>query len=125
MITSIYTIALAVLYIVLSARVIFTRRGERIAYGDNGSPRVQARIRAFGNLAEYAPMGLLLMFFAEMQGLWPIWLHICGLTFTIGRYLHGLGMAFRPKVFLFRTTGMLLTFVGLLIGIALNAVPLF
>ena len=124
MITAIYAIALTVLYFVLSARVIFTRRGERIAYGDNDSPRVQARIRAFGNLTEYAPIGLILLLLAEMQDITAIWLHVFGAVFTIGRVMHGLGMAFQPKAFHWRQNGMLLTLLALGLGIVLNLVAL-
>jgi len=105
--------------------VIATRRGEQITYGDNDSKRVHARIRAHANWAEYVPIALLLMFLAEYQGISVLWLHVYGIILTVGRVLHGVGMAFVPRLFQLRVYGMLLTLIALPIGMILNLTALF
>ena len=49
LVTPLYTIPLVALFLVLSWRVIVERRGQRFAYGDNDSLKVQAKIRAQAN----------------------------------------------------------------------------
>ena len=125
MVTAIYAIVLTGFFLVLSWRVIATRRGEQITYGDNDSKRVHARIRAHANWAEYVPIALLLMFLAEYQGISVLWLHVYGIILTVGRVLHGVGMAFVPRLFQLRVYGMLLTLIALPIGMILNLTALF
>jgi len=124
-VTAIYAIVLTGFFLVLSWRVIATRRGEQITYGDNDSKRVHARIRAHANWAEYVPIALLLMFLAEYQGISVLWLHVYGIILTVGRVLHGVGMAFVPRLFQLRVYGMLLTLIALPIGMILNLTALF
>ena len=68
-VTPIYAGLLALLFILLSMRVIGTRRAARVALGDGGIPALLRRQRVHGNFAEYAPLALLLMALAELQGL--------------------------------------------------------
>ncbi len=124
-VTPIYAILLTGIFLVLSSRVIISRRTEKIAYGDNDSPRVHARIRAHANWAEYVPITLLLLMMAELQGVSAVLLHLTGLTLLIARALHGYGMSFNPKWFRGRVWGMLLTFVAMGLGLALNIIGLF
>lgn len=122
--TPIYTIPLVALFLVLSWRVIAERRSSRIAYGDNDSPRVHAKIRAQANWVEYTPISLLLILMAEVQGVSPALLHLAGVTLIVGRFMHGYGMSFAPKQLMFRTVGMLLTLIAVLIGLILNVIVL-
>jgi uncharacterized protein len=49
---------------------------------------MRRRIRAQGNLAEYAPFFLILLGYAEHGGL-PLWaVHLFGITFLAGRVMH-------------------------------------
>ena len=119
-VTPIYAVLLTLLYFVLAARVIMERRGNRFAYGNNDSKRIEAKIRAHANWAEYVPIALLLMLMAELQGIPAVWLHITGLILTVGRFAHGFGMSYRPKDFRFRQYGMLLTVTAIPLAIILN-----
>jgi uncharacterized protein len=67
-VTGLYAVMLAVLFFVLSARVILYRRANKIGLGDGNDPVLQQRIRAQGNFSEYAPFGIVLMLVAEAQG---------------------------------------------------------
>lgn len=124
-VTPIYAIPLTALFLVLSWRVIAERRGNRFAYGNNESPRIEAKIRAQGNWTEYVPIALLLLLMAELQGVGAFWLHINGLILLVGRLLHGYGMSFRPKQFVFRQSGMLLTLIAIPLSLLLNFLALF
>ena len=122
-ITGFYAAPLAVLFIVLSARVITYRRGNAISLGDGGDQVMLARMRAQGNFAEYAPFGLLLMLIAEAQGGDPFWLHVCGLLLLTGRVLHGINFSFGIRNMGLRVGGMVLTLTALGIA-AVLCVPL-
>jgi uncharacterized protein len=122
-ITGPYAAALTVLFLVLSARVIAYRRGKRISLGNANDPVLEARVRAQGNFAEYAPLGLILMAIAELQGTGPIWVHLCGVTLLAGRVLHGVNFSFGLRNLALRTAGIILTLFALGLG-ALLCLPL-
>lgn len=111
-ITPNYAAALTLLFIVLSARVIGYRKSRRVSLGDGGDPGLLARMRAQGNCAEYAPLGLLLMLIAELQGAPALGLHLAGISLLIGRMAHAAALS-GPMNFPMRTAGMALTFVSL------------
>ncbi len=123
-VTPIYAVLLTALFLVLSYRVIAERRGNRFAYGNNDSPRIEAKIRAQANWAEYVPISLLLMLLAELQGVSAAWLHATGLILLVGRVLHGYGMSFRPRVFWMRQVGLLLTVIAIPLAMVLNLLAL-
>jgi uncharacterized protein len=122
-VTGLYAVMLAVLFLVLSLRVVVYRRGNKISLGDGNDPILQLRIRAQGNFSEYAPFGLVLMLIAEAQGTPDIWLHICGSLLVIGRVMHGANFTFGLRQMPLRVGGMVLTFLSLGLG-ALMALPL-
>ncbi len=117
-VTALYASLLALLFVVLSRNVIVLRRRRQVAVGDDGDPGLLRRIRAQANFAEYAPLALILMALAEIQGLSPILLHALGLALLAGRILHAVGLSQTAEDFRFRVTGMALTF-GVLGGAAL------
>lgn len=92
-IASIYAALLAVLLVVLGLRVVRVRLGQRIPLGTGGSDDMEQRIRVHGNLAEWAPIFLVLLLLAEL-GRAPAWLlHLCGASFVIARVLHAIGLS--------------------------------
>jgi uncharacterized membrane protein YecN with MAPEG domain len=115
-ITGVYAAALTALYLLLSARVILVRRSQRINLGDGGNPDMLRRMRAHGNFAEYAPLGLILLLIAEQQGTAALWLHVTGGMLLAGRVAHGVNFTFGLKSMALRTGGMLLTFSALILG---------
>ncbi|SDU27440.1 MAPEG family protein [Stappia sp. ES.058] len=115
-ITPIYAGVLALVFLVLSARVARRRIGARIALGTGGDPRLLRLTRAQGNCAEYAPIGLLLVLLIELQG-GPEWLiHGLGLALVVGRTLHAVAVSREPEPLPLRVAGMVLTFSVLAIG---------
>lgn len=117
MIVALYASLLAILFVGLSINVIRNRLKLKVALGDGGKERMNQAMRAHGNLAEYAPIFLILLGLAEYQGL-PDWaVHLLGAVFLVGRLSHGYGVAFKERYTLtsvenlaFRSNGMVLTF---------------
>ena len=118
-VTGIYAFGLTVLYLLLAARVIIYRRGNKVSLGTGNDPVLEARIRAHGNFAEYAPLGLILMLIAEMQGTSSIWLHLVGVLLLVGRLMHGINFSFAIRKMQLRVGGMILTIFALAIGAVL------
>ncbi len=108
-VTSFYAALIALVFLVLSARVIRYRRSNKIGLGDDGDKSLLKRMRAQANCAEYAPIALMLLALVEAQGAPLIAVHILGLLLLAGRVLHGWGFSVSPPVMGARVGGMVLT----------------
>jgi hypothetical protein len=108
----------------LSVNVIKGRRKFSAGLGDSDNIDMMRRIRAQANLAEYAPIFLILLGYAEHAGL-PLWtVHLFGLIFLAGRIMHAYSLLKAEKYEknklltnpLWRICGMVCTFntIGLL-----------
>lgn len=116
-VTPLYAGLLALLFVVLSLRVIVRRRDGKISLGDGGDAEMQRRIRGHGNFAEYVPLALLLIALIEIGGVTSIWvLHALGMTLFIARLLHGYALSFSTHFFLGRFLGTILTFLVLIVA---------
>lgn len=128
-VTTLSASVLFVLLVVLSARVIGTRRHGKVSLGDGGDERLLRRIRGQANLSEYAPAGLILMFLAESQGAWTWLVLATAIVFVTGRLLHGIAFGFSDNWTFGRFFGMLLTFTGIMVfaltNLAMFAIWLF
>ena len=114
-VASLYAAALAILFLVLSKRVIDLRRRDGPSLGD-GDAELMARVRAHGNFAEYAPFGLLLLAMVELNGAPGLAVHVLGALLLAGRLLHAWSLPHGRKALWARIAGMALTL--LMIGIA-------
>lgn len=113
-VTALYASLLACLFVALPARVIFMRRGARIALGDGGNAELQRSMRVHANFAEYAPFALLLLALAESLQT-PAWaLHPIGLSLLVGRCAHACGVSRPREDFRFRVGRMGLTLAATL-----------
>lgn len=114
--TSIYAGLSGLLLVWLAFQAIKERRASKIKLGDNGIFALQTAIRAHGNFAEYMPITIILLFLFEYNGA-PAWMiHVIGVTFLIGRWIHSQGLLkddLRKRV-----QGMGFTF-SVLIGLAI------
>ena len=114
-IVAVYAAALALMFFVLSARVMRLRRAKRIAIGSGSDARLERAIRVHANFSEYVPLTLLLLAFVEMQGR-PAWfIHLLALALIAGRVIHACGVSQEKEVIPMRTIGMVATF-GVLIA---------
>ena len=114
-VTTTTAIILGLWLVVLSLRVIGARRSENTSNGDGGNETLSRRIRAQGNLSEYAPLGLILLLLAEMQGANIGSTAVPASIFVVGRLLHGYAFSFTSSWGFGRVGGMLMTFGGLIL----------
>ncbi|MEL6961159.1 MAG: MAPEG family protein [Pseudomonadota bacterium] len=119
-VTPIYAALTAILFVLLSLRVIVARRQSSVPLGDGGDQILLRRLRAHGNFAEYAPMVIVLMALAELQDSADVMLHAIGLLLLAGRFVHALGVSQEPEDYRLRVTGMGLTFAALIMGALAN-----
>jgi uncharacterized protein len=117
-ITALYAALLALLFLVLSFRTLGYRRSQKVEIGDGGDKELLRRVRVHGNFAEYVPMGLLLIGFAESLGLWAAAVHALGLMLLAGRLSHAYGLSQTPHVLPLRVAGMVATFAAILAAAA-------
>jgi len=119
-VTPAYAAILAILFLVLSFRVIGARREARVSIGDGGQSGLLRRQRVHANFAEYAPFCLLLIAMAEIQGAPALLVHALGAGLLAGRMLHAYGLAQQPETFTLRVAGMVLTTITLAIAALTN-----
>lgn len=112
-ITAFYASLLAFLFLLLSVRVIAQRREARVEIGHGESAELLRRARVHANFAEYVPLALLLLAFAESLKAPTIFLHALGLALVAGRYIHAYALSQTPHNLKLRTLGMMLTFVAI------------
>ena len=112
-VAAVYIAVNILILIYLAVRVVAGRRKSQVSIGDGGSESLGTAIRVHGNATEYIPatlVGLLALAFLSA----PIWaIHALGVSFTLGRLLHAIGMARGPIVF--RQLGMVLTWAAMVI----------
>lgn len=115
-ITAFYASLLAFLFLLLSARVMFQRREAAVEIGAGESPELFRRSRVHANFAEYVPLALLLLAFAESLKAPSAALHLLAVGLVAGRLLHAYGLSQTPHILKWRALGMVLTLA--VIGLA-------
>ena len=110
-ITPIYAGLVALLFLTLSFRVVAGRRRHKVSIGDADNKDMIKRMRVQANCAEYAPIAIILLAMAEIQGM-PGWLvHLFGAMLFLGRLMHAHGLGSTPQVVKSRVWGMYLTII--------------
>ena len=125
LITAFYASLLAIFYIFLSLMVIKGRQENKLSLGDGGDKHMMQAVRVHGNFIEYVPFALLLMMFAEINGVHQMLLHVCGWWLIIARGLHAHGLKYHYGVSWQRLWGTLSTFLIYLVLIVANLQRLF
>ena len=116
MVTAFYASLLAILLFILSIRVIGLRGNPAFAFiaqGKGDDELLQRAIRAQGNLTEYAPTMLILLFFLETSDVADAKLHALAGAFLLGRVMHGICMGFMRSNMPLRVGGTALTLLPL------------
>lgn len=109
-ITPLYAALLALIFVALSIRTIRLRRRYRVGVGDGNHAELQRAARVHANFAEYVPLALLLIYFAETGGGSLLLIHSLAIALLCGRLLHAWGVSQVRENYRYRTVGMALTF---------------
>ncbi len=122
MITLVTAGCCALLYFVLTVRVVQGRQASNITLGDGGHDPLIARIRAHANFAEYVPIILILMGLIESRTGVTELLTATGVLLFLIRIAHAVGMA-QPAPNAFRIAGAAGTWI-IMVGLAIWAIVL-
>lgn len=82
----------AIMLLVTAIATIRARLRLKVAFGDAGDQTLIAATRAHGNLAEHAPIVILLLAMLELANAHHLALMAIGAVFLIGRVAHIFGM---------------------------------
>jgi uncharacterized membrane protein YecN with MAPEG domain len=113
-----YASIFALLFVALSVRTLRMRRRLQIAIGDAGDQAMLRAMRVHSNFAEYVPISLLLLYFAEIGGANPGLVHLLALCLLAGRLSHAFGVSQVKEDYRFRVFGMAMTFTTLIVASA-------
>jgi uncharacterized membrane protein YecN with MAPEG domain len=122
MITAFYASLLTLWLVLLSFRVIALRGSPVFGFltmDTSDDNMLQRAIRAHGNLTEYAPMMVIVLYLLEVSGADTTTLHSLGLSFLLGRLMHGVCFGFMKSSMPLRIGGTALTLAPLLIAAVL------
>ncbi|WP_323750545.1 MAPEG family protein [Marinobacter sp.] len=116
-ITAVFAAAIGILLLVLSVMAVRFRLKYQIGMGVNDDPVFQATVRAHANLVEYAPIGLIMLAIAELNGVSSTWVYWTGMALVLGRILHAFGMIKgKGRTHKARLVGMVLTWLSILMA---------
>ena len=109
----------ALIMLVLGMMVTRARVKTQTDIGDAGKPEMAGPLRAHANNTEWTPMALLMMWVLTLPtfgaSIWII--QGMGVTLTIGRILHAIGITRSIGPSALRFVGMILTWISYVIGI--------
>lgn len=112
-VTSVFASLLTLIFIKLAFNVISLREKNKVSLGSGGFSDLDKAIRAHGNFSEYVPLGLILMGCLELNyAPWGL-VTLLGITLTVGRIFHALGIQEESPNFKNRIIGINLTFISL------------
>jgi hypothetical protein len=115
---------LAVFQMLLMLYVANGRGKFKTGLGDGGHPGLIRRIRIHGNLAENAPLFLILLGLVEFSGKWPTFVPIVAAIFLVARLSHALGLSISAGPSVFRFVGVMGNFGAMLTLATLLAISL-
>ena len=114
MVTPLYAGILGIIYIVLTFFTISGRIKHKISLGAGGNSDMETKIRIDGNFIEYVPLALILMAFAEFEGIHEIVIHIAGAALVIGRIIHAGNLSGYLPLSYGRQIGMVMTLLTII-----------
>jgi uncharacterized protein len=92
LITAATAVVLALLQVSLMFLVVAGRVKTKTSLGDGGSAALERRIRMHGNLAENAPLFLVLLGLTELSGDWRRTVPVIAAFFVLCRLAHPIGL---------------------------------
>ena len=112
----------AVLFVLLSFKVIRARRRHKVGLGTGRNKSVERAMRVHANFAEYVPFSLLLIALLELNKANSLLLIGLCSVLLIGRLVHAYGVSMENERFAYRVSGMLMTFAAILVAGVANLV---
>jgi uncharacterized protein len=105
----------ALLLLITAIDTVRQRIRAEAAFGDAGDAKLISASRSHGNLAEHAPIVILLLALLEMSNAWHMGLMIVGALFLFGRVMHiwGLYLPMSKNPPLPRSVGVIMTWLVL------------
>jgi uncharacterized protein len=105
----------ALLLLITAIDTVRQRIRAEAAFGDGGDAKLISASRSHGNLAEHAPIVILLLGVLELSRAWHIGLMAIGALFLFGRAMHiwGLYLPMSKNPPLPRSIGVMITWVTL------------
>ncbi len=91
-ITALYAALIALLFVACAIQVVRNRQRAQVGLGTGTDRQLERSVRVHGNLAEYAPLVLLLMLIYELNGGAAWLLHLLGGLFVLFRLAHAAGL---------------------------------
>ena len=91
-ITALYAALIGLLFVACAIQVVRNRQRARVGVGHGDDKQLELSVRVHGNLAEYAPLVLLLMLIYELNGGAAWLLHLLGGLFVLFRLAHAAGL---------------------------------
>jgi hypothetical protein len=110
----------ALLMLVLGMLVVRARVKTRTEIGDGADPALLGPLRAHANNTEYVPLAILLMMILYALGASVGVIHAVGVTLTLGRILHAIGLSRNVGTSFGRLVGMILTWLSYIIAIVVT-----
>jgi uncharacterized membrane protein YecN with MAPEG domain len=110
----------ALIMIVLGMLVVRARVRTRTEIGDGGDPALLGPLRAHANNTEYVPLAIVLMMLLYALDASVIVIHAVGVTLTLGRLLHAVGLTRNVGTSAGRLAGMVLTWLAYIIAIVVT-----
>ncbi len=119
-VTAVFAAVIGLLLLVLSAQVVKFRLKYRMGLGVNDDRDFESAVRAHANLVEYAPIGLIMLGIAELNGVSSTLIYWTGMALVVGRILHAFGMINgRGGPHKARMIGIVLTWLAILVAAVL------
>ena len=116
-VTGVFAAVIGILLLVLSAQVVRFRLKYKKGLGITDDRDFEAAVRAHANLVEYAPVGLIMLAIAELNGVASGLIYWTGMALVVGRVLHAFGMINgRGGTHWARMIGILLTWLSILVA---------
>lgn len=119
---------LALLLLFLAIQTVRQRLKHKVAFGDGGEAGLISASRSHANLAEHAPIVLIMLGMLEFAEANAMLLTIVASAFVVGRIAHAIGLH-QPsepgKAPLMRQIGVILTWLTMLVLAALILIGVF
>ena len=116
-VTAVFAAVIGILLLVLSFQVVRFRLKYGKGMGVTDDRDFEAAVRAHANLVEYAPLGLIMLALAELNGVAGGLVYWTGMALVVGRILHAWGIINgRGGPHKARMAGIVLTWLAILVA---------